>query len=475
MRDQTCFPLNLPRESTPVPDRSGLREQDRLLGDYHGYTYRIANPRVQQAYEMFREVFSPRNFLVEGMNHQTMRVDYYYHLLSHFHPELASGALRKQVKGLVAELNVDNAELLGAICDFVGAARVPGELEIEARTQALSLARVAFDEQMQPRVEALLKTMRGLAEQARRPRTISRVVAMAAAGLVASTLGCGSPQDTHMAEMAPEDPCMIPRELSQEETGHLTGFVQERHLAELSQVLRRHGQPGEVVELDLALRQGGAVEQASIAQLPNASAELQQLTRGWQLPVTCAAFARLELTVPAGDDNAVLRPVDPDPIDTHMAEMAPLDPIDTTWPRWCHRHHHRHRRLPLKGPSTTGRRRAAGAHRPAGTDLSLLARSTGSASERHARLLLHPDGHSSSERDLAGRPGSGAYAERPGSLLGSRSSDLRFAGEGSVLCAGRLPRPPDTHMAEMAPRDPGLSTTLAGDAARLWVVRVYAR
>ena len=464
MREQTYFPLNFCRvevyAGTEIERR--LREQDRLIGDYHGYTYLIDNPRVQQAYEMFREVFTPRNFLVEGMNHQTMRVDYYFHLLRHFHPDLAGSALRKQTKALVAELNTNNAELLEAICDFVDGSRAPSALEVEARTQALSLSRIGFDEAMRPRVEQLLATMRGLSEQARRPRSVSRVVVMAAAGLVASTLSCGSPQDTHMAEMAPQDPCMVPRELSPEETWHLGGFIQERHLAELSRLLRAHGHPGLTVELELTLAEGGRVNDATIPQLPGADAELRQLTQGWQLPVTCAAVARLQLTVPAADGNTVLRPVDPNPIDTHMAEMAPVDPdpIDT----------HMAEMVPPPPPpppppTSSGPLDASQtAQVQARVDqlepnLAVLASQHGlRVQSAKARVLLHADGRLELLNvTLPAGVGSGAYVNDLSSLLGTGNfSGLGFSGEGSVLLrwTPRAVRPPDTHMAEMAPRDP---------------------
>ena len=104
---QSYFPLNFCRvevyAGTAIERR--LRAEGRLIGDYYGYTYRIRNPRVQTAYEIFREVFSPRNFRVQGMNHQAMRADYYYHLLAHFHPGTATARLGRRVKGIVGELN----------------------------------------------------------------------------------------------------------------------------------------------------------------------------------------------------------------------------------------------------------------------------------------------------------------------------------------------------------------------------------
>ena len=62
---------------------------------------RIAAENVQQAYEMFREIFTPRNFNAEGTNHLAMAVDYEFHLLRHFYPTRADGRLERRVKGLV--------------------------------------------------------------------------------------------------------------------------------------------------------------------------------------------------------------------------------------------------------------------------------------------------------------------------------------------------------------------------------------
>ena len=93
---QAEFPLNFCRvevyAGTAIERQ--LCAEDRLLGDYFGYSYQIRDPRVQAAYEMFRKVFYPRNFALDGMNHRAMQLDYYFHILRHFYPRRATRGWR---------------------------------------------------------------------------------------------------------------------------------------------------------------------------------------------------------------------------------------------------------------------------------------------------------------------------------------------------------------------------------------------
>jgi anaerobic magnesium-protoporphyrin IX monomethyl ester cyclase len=80
---QAEFPLNFCRVEVYAGTdiHRQLHDEDRLQGDYFGYSYRIRDPRVQSAYEIFREVFYPRNFAINGMNHRAIAVGL---LLPHF-------------------------------------------------------------------------------------------------------------------------------------------------------------------------------------------------------------------------------------------------------------------------------------------------------------------------------------------------------------------------------------------------------
>jgi len=441
IRRQSYFPLNFCRvevyAGTAIEQR--LRTQERLVGDYLGYTYRIKEPLAQLAYEMFRKVFSPRNFLVEGMNHQAMRVDYYYHLLKRLRPDVVDASLRDDVKGVVAELNQNNATLLDAICDFAESA--PSPSEVPARTQELSQARVDFDEALRPRVDDLLATMEELNEPQRaRPRTrVGRVASVVAVGLAASALGCPKPQDTHMAEMAPEEPCYRqPAGGTTQEQVHR--LIQERYLPGLLSFARARGIYGRNLRLELELMDGGELRLMTYRTFHHTEGlqeGLHEVVSTWQhdLALHCGSeVASLELQL--------IRPGERPP-DTHMAEMAPPDPeppptggpyapneatllqstIQSRYPNELRRLGERHR-LTQRNP----------------VRMTLWLTTSGAI---HAVELRSPQG-ATLAADLS-------------SLLTSWQFGGFRAGEATVvlrLGRARPQRDPDTHMAEMAPHDP---------------------
>ena len=203
---QAEFPLNFCRvevyAGTDIERQ--LREENRLLGDYFGYSYLIRDPRAQCAYEMFRTIFYPRNFAPDGMNHRAMQLDYYFHILRHFYPRRATDKLERRVKNLVAELNRNSAEILEKICATVDESGVLDPAAIDAATGRLAEARSSFDRDMDPHMRSLLDRIRRQAE----PRSPARnrllaTTASVATMLMAGAAGCGPPAGTHMTEKAP--------------------------------------------------------------------------------------------------------------------------------------------------------------------------------------------------------------------------------------------------------------------------------
>jgi len=211
MRRHARFPLNFCRvevyAGTEIERR--LRSEDRLLGSYFGRYYRIAAENVQRAYEMFREIFTPRNFTPEGANHLAMAVDYEFHLLRHFYPSRADGRLEKTVKGLVVRLNFNNAELLGRICRLVGAPRQPSQGRVDELTAELARRRAAFDDAMAGQVRDLRSRIweSGTSPPPVRRGVLSTAASVAAvAGVCSATLALGAPAD----ESAPPQPALRP-------------------------------------------------------------------------------------------------------------------------------------------------------------------------------------------------------------------------------------------------------------------------
>ncbi len=106
-----------------------LRAAKRLLGDYFGYTYRLADPASDRAYKIFRAVFLPRNFSAEAMNLKAMQLDYLYHVLKHFHARRADEDLQRKVKGRIRELNEHSVQLLEEILKLAETGRCSGDGE----------------------------------------------------------------------------------------------------------------------------------------------------------------------------------------------------------------------------------------------------------------------------------------------------------------------------------------------------------
>lgn len=206
IREQYDVPLNFCRTEiyTGTALEKRLRDAERLEGDYWGYGYTMRDPSAQLAYEMFRVAFSPRNFELDGMNLRAMAADYYFHVLRHFHPQLASPNVKKKVVDLIGQLNANNAELLTCICDFAQSADPTDTAAVDRFTQDLCARRIAFDVRMEPRFSGILHHMRQLAAgQSVRPGTAVRAAATAATALLATVLGCG--KETQSTEMAPPD------------------------------------------------------------------------------------------------------------------------------------------------------------------------------------------------------------------------------------------------------------------------------
>jgi len=208
MRRYARFPLNFCRvevyAGTDIERQ--LREQDRLIGDSFGYTYRIADPRVQLMYEMFRKIFTPRNFDATGANLRAMQIDYYYHILDHFYPERTSG-LRRQVKRRIAALNRNSASLLGEMCRIVDRSPLPDAEVVQSAVEDMTARRAEFDRVWTARVDSLLTTMRTRATVpgGTRGRRISIAASVAATLLTVTVGGCRDTEDpeSHMHEMAP--------------------------------------------------------------------------------------------------------------------------------------------------------------------------------------------------------------------------------------------------------------------------------
>ena len=192
--EQADVPLNFCR--TEVHTGTGLekrlRRQGRLMGDYFGYTYRITDDRAQLAYEIFREVFTPRNFYLSGLNLLSMTLDYYFHVLRHFYPAQAGAAMRKKIKSWIRRLNRNNVELLEEICRFAENTDCDETEGIAKFTEEMCRGRIAFDKRLDRQADVLLAMMceAGRWQVSGGKKGLSHVASAAAAVVLVSVVAC---------------------------------------------------------------------------------------------------------------------------------------------------------------------------------------------------------------------------------------------------------------------------------------------
>jgi hypothetical protein len=193
---------------TPLEDR--LRRAGRLVGDYWGWDYVIADPRAQAAFEIAFAAFRDRNYGEPGLHHQTMDVDYEGQLLGHFFGLDAD--LRRRAKAHVVEVNRNTGGHLDEIVAFLTDG-VPGEATREAFVADLC-GRVAADNlRLLAAGQRLVSETRRAASRRASPHgTWARRAAQAAAGLATAALlgsGCkGKPAAD--APSGEKDPGFLP-------------------------------------------------------------------------------------------------------------------------------------------------------------------------------------------------------------------------------------------------------------------------
>ncbi len=122
---------------TPLERR--LRRQGRLLGDWWGLDYRIADPLAQRAFELVYPLFRERCYQL-GQGHQlAMRVDYEARLLEDFwglRPGLA-----RRARDFVVRLNHDTCDRLDRVLDAVRVGTPPARIRHDERPGILAANR----------------------------------------------------------------------------------------------------------------------------------------------------------------------------------------------------------------------------------------------------------------------------------------------------------------------------------------------
>ncbi|MBI5500265.1 MAG: B12-binding domain-containing radical SAM protein [Deltaproteobacteria bacterium] len=209
LRERPGNPMNFCRTEiyagTPLERR--LRARGRLLGDWWGWDYRMADPRAERAFQAAFAAFRERNYGERGLHHTTMRVDYEYQVFEHFHGR--DEGLRRRVKAFVVDANLDTCSRLEELLGRVGAG-FGGEAEERAWTAAAAARVREADARLVAGAERILDDVRDAvaARAGRRRAAWARKAAAAglAAALAAAPACKKGPNDgtSHPTEMAPE-------------------------------------------------------------------------------------------------------------------------------------------------------------------------------------------------------------------------------------------------------------------------------
>jgi anaerobic magnesium-protoporphyrin IX monomethyl ester cyclase len=98
-----------------------LLSENRLLGDYRGFDYRIKDPYAEAFHQIANYAFFDRNFSDFGLHYFNMQVDFCFQVLRRFFPQVLTQTLRSAVKNFIKETNLDTYQYLSRIYDFVAA------------------------------------------------------------------------------------------------------------------------------------------------------------------------------------------------------------------------------------------------------------------------------------------------------------------------------------------------------------------
>ncbi len=120
MEAQADTPWNFGRvelyAGTPLLAR--MQSEGRCTGDYLGWDYRLASPRMQRVFALATQCFFARNFAPDALANrlQSTRLD--VELCRHFHPEVYRPEWLDQARGLSRRLALDSVAGMRRIIDF---------------------------------------------------------------------------------------------------------------------------------------------------------------------------------------------------------------------------------------------------------------------------------------------------------------------------------------------------------------------
>lgn len=114
-----------------------LLSEDRLLGDYFGFDYRLRDPHCEAFHQIANYAFFDRNFSDFGLHYFNMQVDFYFQLLRRFFPQALTQTLRAATRSFIKQTNIDTHQLLCEIYDFVAVTNPGDQVSVRAFAKAM--------------------------------------------------------------------------------------------------------------------------------------------------------------------------------------------------------------------------------------------------------------------------------------------------------------------------------------------------
>jgi len=210
LRKHPDNPMNFCRTEiyAGTPLEKNLRRENRLLGDYWGYDYRIADPQSETAFQVIYAAFRDRNYGEACLHHLTMRVDYEHQLLAHFFDTRAD--LRRRVKRLIVAVNRNTADHLETALEACARGFADAGVQ-QSFVRKLTLGVEADNRRLGAEANALIDEIRARALRPEVPSQWGRAVrAMGiAASVTLAATGCKkSVGESHPSEMVAQPPTM---------------------------------------------------------------------------------------------------------------------------------------------------------------------------------------------------------------------------------------------------------------------------
>jgi anaerobic magnesium-protoporphyrin IX monomethyl ester cyclase len=193
LRRRPDNPMNFCRTEiySGTPLERKLRREGRLLGDYFGYDYRIADARAELACTLMYDVFRPRNY-GDCLHHKVMTVDYESTLLHHFYPHPVNHRMMARVKAFIRRANLNTCDYLDEVvaraAEGLDEARYQETVDGLCQRMRRDEARLAREaSQLLGQLRSQAERMAARSSSEKRTTSVSRSrTAVAVAGLAAS-------------------------------------------------------------------------------------------------------------------------------------------------------------------------------------------------------------------------------------------------------------------------------------------------